>query len=540
MVLLTHDSFMVPDKAMSGDRNRALKIERRNLLRSLGVAGGAGLLAGCLGGDSETPNMIAAGMEDDIGGLDPHTMAEDTSWRVNYNLYEGVLRRGPGLEMEPVLAEDWSISDDGMTYTFDLREGVMFHPPVDREMVADDVVYSWERVSDPDVSGRAGFWDPVGEIYEEDDYTVVIEMDDQSDPFQFSLNEKIMPRDAPDDYDLNEESVGTGPFMFDEHSEGDFVRIVPHEDYWREDEDGNQLPYVDEVEFSAIPEGSTRATAIQTGEIDALSQVPMSQIESIEAEDEVTVHTLPSITFDYITFDMSKDVLDDRSFRQAVAWSIDREDMVEAGHFGYSTPAHTPVNPETELAEAIEVDEDLLHEQDFDRAQEYLDESDYDGEEFEILCVTGSDPHVSMSEVLNENLREIGVETTINALEQEEAFDRALFGPHDFEIFVHSWGGIIDPDNHTAINLRTEEDLNQPGYGDEDFDDLIDAARQAPELEERAELYGDIFEQLLEDVPYIYLGWEEAVAAVRDNLSGYTAYPFSAATLKFEETSVEE
>ena len=541
---------MVPDSNMSQ--------ERRRLLRTLGATAGAGILAGCMGGDDNTGSdgstpadddssgesilggEILAGIEGDIGGLDPHTMVEDTSWRVNHNLYEGVLRRGPQLDMEPILAENWEISDDGMTYTFDLREGVMFHPPEDREMVADDVVYSWERISDPEVSARAGFWDPAGDIYAEDDYTVVIEMDEPSTPFQFNLNEMIMARDAPEKYNLNEVSVGTGPFMFDEYGEGDFIRITPHENYWGEDDDGNQLPYVDQVEFTVTPEGATRATSIRTGEIDALFQVPMAQVDSIGAEDDVTTHSIPGITFDYITFDMRKDVLSDRTFREAVAWTIDREDMTTAGHFGYATPTHTPVNPETELGQAIEIDEDRLHHQDFDRAQELIEESDYDGENFEILCVAGFDHHVAMAEVLNDNLREIGVETTINSLEQEAVFDRGLFDPHDFEILVMSWGGIIDPNMHLSINVRTGEGLNQPGYGDEELDELINAGAQAVQVEERADIYEDVFDRLLEDLPYIYLDWHETTAAVRSRLNGYTPFPYSAGALKFRDVWLDD
>lgn len=526
---------------------RTASPKRRQLLRTLGIAGGAGILAGCLGGsdggtsgESSAGGEILAGIEGDIGGLDPHTMVEDTSWRVNQNIYEGVLDRGPELAMEPVLAKDWKISDDGMTYTFKLREGVMFTPPEDRELVADDVIYSWERVSNPEVSGRAGFWDPVSDIYEEDDYTVVIEMNEPSTPFQFNLNEKIMPRDAPDEYNLNKESVGTGPFMFEEHGEGEFVTLVPHEDYWGKGDDGNQLPYVDKVKFDVIPEGSTRTTAIQTGEIDALYQVPMSQVDSIAGADGVTVHSIPGITFDYITFDMRKDVLDDPTFREAVAWTINREDMITAGHYGHATPTHVPVNPKTKLGQEIELNQDLLHHQDFDRAQELVEKSDYDGQNFEILCVSSYDHHVSMAEVLNENLRKIGVKSTINALEQETVFDRGLFDPHDFQILIMSWGGIIDPNMHLAINLRTDEGLNQPGYGNKKFDERINAGAQAVEVQERAKIYEGVFETLLNDLPYIYLDWHETTVAVQDSLNGYTPYPFSAGTLQFRDVRVDD
>ncbi|MEF8869828.1 MAG: ABC transporter substrate-binding protein, partial [Haloarculaceae archaeon] len=298
------------------------RIDRRSILRYAGV-GSAGVLAGCTGGDGgdggdggggdgggdggsdTTPSPTQAegsdtetaspksggelvvGFESELTGLDPHKTSSVVSWVVVYNVAEGLVTFEDG---EPVgrLADSWEISDDGLQYTFTLKEGVMFHPPVDREMVAEDVVYSFERMNQEGAMG--GDLAAMESVEADGDYTVTFTLSEPFAPFFNFLGRVpwvVVPEEAVEEQGGGlgdfQEPVGTGPFQFDEHQPGNFLRMTAFEDY-REDR-----PYLDAVRVRPVPDADSRVAALRAGDIDLARAVPGRAAESVRGDSNTSL-----------------------------------------------------------------------------------------------------------------------------------------------------------------------------------------------------------------------------------------------------------
>ncbi len=196
------------------------------------------------------------------------------------NVYDTLVQPAADLSMEPALAESWDISDDNLTWTFHLRPGVKFHNG--RELVADDVVYSFNRIINEGLNGWR--FAAVDTITAPDDATVVITLTQPSPNLLVSIagfkGMAIIPKEIVDDGTIGSHPVGTGPFRFVSQSPDQGIVLEKNPDYWRADEG---LPKLDGIRFVQIPDANTKVTALKTGEVDWIDSVPPQDIDSLKA-----------------------------------------------------------------------------------------------------------------------------------------------------------------------------------------------------------------------------------------------------------------
>ncbi len=343
------------------------------MARSLALAAAAVFAAGTAAAQQTTLNVGMATA--DVGRLDPHVATTTPDKGVLHWLFNGLVRIEPGkaspAAIEPDLAESWTVSDDGLTWTFQLREGVMCHGDYG-ELTAEDVVFSLERAANADTSSFANDYAAFESITATGDYEIEIVL---ANPVPSLLGllvpyhgGNIVCRAAVEalgeDFLLN--PIGTGPFMFAEYQPQQYVRLVAHEDYFR------GAPHIKEIYYRFIPSDASRDLAFQAGEVDMIyGRQDETWVERIRNIPGTKVVVMEPGEMSVLNLNMTMPPLDDVRVRRAVAHAIDKEGMVQFRGPSVTRISHSPV-PEGYLGHTDDV---ARYEYDVDRARELLAEA---------------------------------------------------------------------------------------------------------------------------------------------------------------------
>lgn len=478
--------------------------------------------AGAAGG------TLVAGQSAEPDRFDPHLTTAYASFQVLENVYDTLVQPGDDLTMEPALATEWTTSDDGLTWTFTLRDGVTFHNG--RPLVADDVVYSLERIRDPESGSGIGYrLAAVDTITAIDDQTVEITVTAPTPNLLTLLGGykgmAIVAQENVEDGSIDTDPIGTGPFVFESYTPGDGVVLTKNPDYWQ---DG--LPLLDEVRFVAIPDPTVLLTNLQSGDVDWIDSVPPAELEGLEGSDDLTVGRTPGGDYHYFALNQNRPPFDDVRVRRAIAMAINREEITEAATFGAATPNQAAIPAGnfwyTEIAPFTSAD--------IDGAQALLDDAGVSDLEIEFLVTSDYPETVTQAQVIAAELEPLGVTVTINDVDFSTWLD--LEGSGEFDAFMLSWIGNIDPDEFYYAQHHTDGAFNFQGYSNPDVDELLDAARVETDDEARKELYAEAAAIIVDEASYIYLYNPDSIDAWSPNVQGYETRGDNA--VRFVETSV--
>ncbi len=431
----------------------------------------------------------------------------------------------------PNLAESWTVSPDGKTYTMKIRQGVKFHDGT--TMTVDDVVFSMDRVRDPDLGSYVGWMlAKVSDITAPDASTVVITLSEPDALLEYALastaahvvNRKFVEANG-DKYGKPEVgSIGTGPFKFVEWKSGDHQTIARFDDYW---DKANGGPYLDQVTIKIIPEPTTRVAGLQTGEIDfIINNIPSDQYATVKAIASVDLTFTDSYYGEWITFNTQKAPFDNVKIRQALNYAFDKKAVRELFYGADADPTKgTLVNPSlwTFEKDAWQAAWDQLPAYDVDlaKAKQLLDESgvadQLNGTE---IAYYESTPSIKgAAEAFIDSMSKLGI--TIKARKVTYQENVALqFGPHDdYDILVASWGSDFpDPSGNLRPNFASENIVaggaNSTAYQNAQVDTLLAEQNTLLDKAERARLLIEAQKIIAEDSAVIvtaYPGWPLAV-----------------------------
>src|SRR5690625_41963 len=513
------------------------------------------LLAACGGNGNNTENneknntanndekVIIYGSGGGPSALDPASVNDGETAKITEQVTEGLVGLDESFEVEPRLAHDWDISEDGLTYTFYLEEGVTFHDGT--EFNAEAVKTNFERWSDPEhefafrdenyvypryVPIFGGEKGDEGHLIEEinviDDYEIEFVLRRPDGIFLRNLtisSFNIMSPAALEEYgpDIDQHPVGTGPFKFVEWQKDESVTLEKFEDYREEG-----LPVVDKVIFEFIPENSARLIALRAGDIDIMDGVNVEDAESIEADDDLELIIRDENNFGYLGFNVEKEPLNDKSVRQAINYAIDREAIVEAMYGEYGRVATNPF-PSSEIG----YHEGIGYEFDLDKAREILEESGYaDGLEIELWTLPIPRPYFpnpeAVSEIIQHDLAEIGIDVKIVNEEWATYLDSIDNGEQ--QMFMLGGTG-INGDPSYGLNLQLREDSfgsgNNTFYHNPEVEKLLDEALEIIDEDERVEVYKEIQEIVAEDVPKIPVVHSRPLVAISKDVKNFVAHP---------------
>lgn len=461
--------------------------------------------------------------------LDPHKATDAASMRLIENLYSTLVRYAKEYgEVEPDLAERYDTSEDGRVYTFQLRAGARFHAS-GREVTAGDVKYSIERIRENEV--RAEQFAAVAGIETPASHTVVIRLSEPVAPFLTYLAcpmNAVVDREIATKHDgsLDGADAGSGPFRLLEWKRDQHLIMKRHAGYHL---DGK--PYLDRVIFRPIPDETARTTALRNGEIDLVLDVPAKDVTILEKLSGVAVQTVPGTFWEYVGLNTTRAPFDRKEIRQAVAWAIDRHMINRLVKFGRATVLDGGHIPPGHWAHA---DLHLYPKRDLTKARALLQKAGVTGPIEVTLKVGSSFPYqVQAAQIVKQQLKEIGINVTLRALESSVFFDD--LARKDFQMTLVGWVGFVDPDEWTYNLFHTGAKWNQQGYSNPEVDQRLEHGRRALSRSERMKTYTAIQRIVAEDAPMVFLYANEQTSAYRDDVRGFEVHP-TATTLCLRDT----
>jgi len=446
------------------------------------------VIAGLAGGAVAAQDSLQLGMVLEPPHLDPTAGAAAAIREIGYaNIFEGLTRIDESGTVQPALARSWTVSDDGLVYTFELAPGVTFHNGV--PLSAEHVVFSFERaMAEDSVNAQKQLFEPIASVEAADAATVVITLKRPTGHFLFNLGWGDMVIVEPSSADTNKtEPVGTGPFRFSRWVTGDRVELVRNDDYWGE------APALASATFKFIPDPAAATAAMLAGDIDAFPNFPAPEaLVQFEADPafEVVIGSTEGETI--LAINNAKPPLDDIRVRRALAQAIDRQAVIDGAMFGYGTPIGSHFAPHNPAY----VDLTGRYPYDPEAAKALLAEA---GVENLQLTLKLPPPTYARrgGEIIQAQLAAVGIEAEIIPMEWAQWLEQ-VFTNKDYDLTIVSHTEPMD------IDIYARDDYYF-GYDNPAFDALIETLAATDDPAERAALFAQAQEILAEDSVNVFL-----------------------------------
>ena len=367
---------------------------------------------------NKAANAVTVGIAQDLdNSLDPHKAVAAGTKEVMFNVFEGLVKPTSNGDLIPAVAESYTVSEDHLTYTFTIREGVQFHNG--DTVTAEDVVYSLKRVAAPTETGvvQVEALSIMADVVAVDEKTVAITLTEPSNEFISYLTVAILPADYTEQ---DTKPVGTGPFSFASRSAQENIVLEKFEGYW------GKGAYLDQVTFRIIENAEGLLMGLQSGAIDICSHLTTTQVSQLsEADFNIQQGYMNLVQAMYLN--NAAEPFDDVRVRQALCYAIDRQQILDLAFDGYGALIGSSMYP----AFGKYFDDTLTNYYTYnvDTAKALLTEAGYpNGFEMTITVPSNYQPHMDTAEVVVEQLKAVGVTATIQPVEWETWVSEAYVG----------------------------------------------------------------------------------------------------------------
>lgn len=457
------------------------------------------------------------------------------------NMYETLLRYDPVTEeFTNILAEDYDVSEDGLTWTFKLREGVMFH--TGNEMTAESAQLSIERTMERGM-GASFVWDAVEEINVIDTYTLefvlsyptALDTVASSGYAAFIFDAEYAEENGGEEWFNEGNSAGTGPYMPEQWDRGSQLITTAFDDYWGGWEENN----FQKVVFKHVPEANTRMQMVTGDELDFVEMLPTEIIESLRDNDDVAIVETESFQQLLSLFNTEKEPLNDPKVRQALAHAIPYDSIVN--NIMRNTVSQSTGNIPKGL---WGYDETIYqYNYDLDKAQELLDEAGVDGGELILTYASGDENERQIGELLKIEFGKLGFDVDLRGMLWEAQWDMARSeDPKKRQdiLMMYWWPDYADPYSFMQ-NLYASEDeiiFNLTYYSNEEYDQSVDNAQKNSGLdrEKSIEYYKQAQDMLADDLPGLSLYDIKYTRVIDANFEGYVDNPAYPNVVFFHDT----
>ncbi len=441
------------------------------------------------------------------------------------NIFSSLVQFDPQLGLIPDLAETWTVSDDGLQYSFTMRDGLTFHNG--DPLTANDLVYTYERNIDPDfASPHANKLALVTAAEAPDDLTFNITLSAPFAPFlavacSRGPGRALTPISKRAFEELGEEQfdqtpVGCGPFALvaetaDLSSGFELVAF----DGWY-----GGRPHLDNIEVTIIAEPSSRISALEAGDVDMLDIVPAIGVSQLVDNPDFTLVQLPGTNWIGLAMNYEREPWATLDARMAVAKAINRDALVETALFGLGTPGIGPIAPAFGWAYIPPADTETPQAFDVDAAKALAEQAGIVGSQPTIM---GTADNQRVAEVLRGQLADIGVDVQFELLQQAAWNERWTAG--DFDWIINGSVVDADPDDGHWNFFHSEGPWNTFKYSNPNVDQLLLDTRETSAQEERAKQFRDVQKLLQADVAYAFLHHTLDVAGFASDVQGYNPIP---------------
>lgn len=504
------------------------------------------LLLNCTacGGNKSTTDEVTftLAVQEEIDTFNPLSAWSIVSAEALMLVYDPLVRYDEFHNPVPALATSWDISEDQLTWTFHLAEGVKWHDGEDFSCA--DVKYTYETFYAQGAYLYSSYLEGINSIECSDANTAVMVTDYPKTDMLFNTT-PIVPEhiwsQIPEDelYDwVNEEVIGTGPFKYsaERSSEGVYT-FVKNEDYF-----GEKKPYIDTLVMVLYSNSDTIATALELGEIDGAAAIAATQMETLSTNKNIEIFDAAVPGFSMVSINLAPEeyggtgnpLLRDKVIRQALDYCVDRDYILQMAYGNAGTVGYTLINSGDPYHYEPTADE--LRSYDPAKAAEILEAAGYvdsngdgireDAEgnplSFEVITISDNTDETKTAQIIASSAREAGIELNLTTMDSGALSDLIL--GYNFDIHIWGWGADVDPG--TILNIFTTGYANESGFSNARYDELYQAQMQEMDKGARIEMVKEMQQILYDESPYLIYIYDNYVQAIRkDKWTGYTTIP---------------
>lgn len=470
------------------------------------IFAGACFLAPSVNAAGKRGGTLIAAFSADPAGFDPVRGPSGMSHVVIEQVYSTLVLLDHDAKPYAGLAKSWSVSEDGMTWTFELRDGVIFHngDPV----TAEDVKFTFDRLREPDSGYSYGSQvETISEVVVKDPLTVEFKLSKPTGPFLIYMafpGSSIVPKKLVEaGHDLNAQPIGSGPFKFVSYEPRSAIKFERNDAYY---ETGK--PYFDKMEYRIISDVTALSNALKSGVINFSNEIPPKDWASIESNPKLVGVALEGSRFNWLLPNHERKPFDNAKVRQAVAHALNREALVRGAFFGQATPILGGVIPKWNWSYAA-----LDHfkpQGDPEKAKQLLAEAGFpEGFEASMTIASSFPAQMAMAPIIQANLAAIGIKAKIGTMEIPRFWDE-VWSTSNFDITTMYWlSPLADPDDFVSNNYKCGMAINVQKSCSEAMDSILERAKTATGQEERKALYLEQQKLSLEEMGIVPLvnGW---------------------------------
>lgn len=495
--------------------------------------------AGPAGPDAETPasgDAIIVGSIGDASTLIPILVSDTASGEIAGLIYNGLIKYDQNLNIVGDLAQSWEVSKDGLTITFHLRPGIKWQDG--KPFSAEDVLFTYQTIIDPRTpTAYASAFLEVREAKIPDSNTFQVTYKQPFAPALDSWGVGIIPKHLLASQDitkspLNRNPVGTGFYRFAGWKTGEKIELSFNPDCFA------GRPYIDRYIYRIIPDQATMFLELLSGGVDEMGLTPLQyarQSENAKFRENYKRYRYLTFSYSYLGFNLKDPRFADKRVRQAIAYAIDKKEIIDGVLFGLGVEATGPYRPDTWYYNPSV----KKYPYDPEQARRLLQEAGYqdrnndgildkDGQPFEFTLITnqGNITRSRTAEIIQRRLKKIGISVKIRILEWS-AFLNEFVDKRRFEAVILGWAMGPEPDQFDIwhSSKTKEKEFNFVTFANPEADRLLEEGRHTFDLEKRKRAYFRLQEILAEEQPYVFLYYAQALPAIHKRFRGIEPAP---------------
>jgi peptide/nickel transport system substrate-binding protein len=490
---------------------------------------------------SNPSNTLRVGWTSEPDSLSPFISNRVSTFELHLLFYDSLVTFDNDLKPVGRLAESWKVSDDNLTWTFNLQKDVKWHDG--EPFTSQDVKYSYETFLEANMGMYSDFLKGITSIETPDDLTVVIKTEKPKANMLY-VTAPILPKHIweevkSDELETwpNEKPIGTGAFKFVEWKKGEFVKLEANKEYF------GGAPKVGDLIFPLYANNDTMVQSLKIAEIDAAININSNQVKLLESDKDFKVLSNPTNAFTNLGINTWEDkaskgnpLLLNNAIKHAMSYAIDKQKIIDVAFSGQGKPGSTIV-PSFLTDWHNKLSDEQNRSYDPDKAKATLDEAgftdqngdgvreDKDGTplEFRLYLRSNSPEEVKAGQILHVMLKDVGIKTNVETIDDGVLGDR-IYDNGDYDLFIWGWSTDIDPTTILSI-VSTDQigNLSETYYSNPKYDELLAEQEVTVDFKERQKIVYEMQNILAEDLPYIILMEENAIQAVRtDKWKGFT------------------
>ena len=451
-------------------------------------------------------------------GLDPAHTSTGDGYMLTQAIFSNLTRADENLEARPQLARSWEANADASAWTFHLVQGAKFHNG--REVTADDVVFTIQRILDPKTASRgAKAIGPIKQVVAKDKYTVVIELEGPYADLPVQLSTQFARIVAKENIDkIEREPIGSGPFKLKEYVPGSKAVLIRNPDYFEKG-----LPYLDEVHQVYLKEYAAQLSALTTGEIHIMYLAPVELIPQLKRDPNLQVLEVTAPSFQPFELFVNKKPMTDVRVRQALRLAADRKAMMDAATGGHGVLGNDiPIPPYSPFYNKALPQ----RERDVKRARELLAEAGYkNGLDITLYTSSGRPGMEESAIAYRESAKEAGIRVKIESTDIARLYSEVLRKPPESALVQINWFGQPTVDGSITPFVFTKSSWNFTEYSNPKVDSLLTEASRTIDVEKRKRLYNEVQKILWEEGPELIPYFRNYVSAIRKTVKNYKLIP---------------